>query len=192
MLLFFFGDTSWHAGSCSLIRDQTLCSLQWKHITQPLEHQGFPVHALLNEAVIHFLSHSSFLVPSGPLWLVATILFRGVCVWLLCCFGVLCMCVTTMLFWGVVCVWLLYCFGVFFSVCVTTMLFRGVCMCDYYVVSGCVCDYYVVSGCCVCVCDYVVFCVLYQTYIWVLDPVPANQCWRHLQFNPILTLLTWR
>ena len=104
MLLLFFGHTSWHAGSCSLIRDQTLCSLQWKHITQPLEHQGFPVHALLNETVIHFLSHSSFLVPSGPLWLVATILFRGVCVWLL------------------------YCFGVFFSVCVTTMLFRGVCV----------------------------------------------------------------
>ena len=106
MLLLFFGHTSWHAGSCSLIRDQTLCSLQWKHITQPLEHQGFPVHALLNETVIHFLSHSSFLVPSGPLWLVATILFRGVCVWLL------------------------YCFGVFFSVCVTTMLFQGVvCVC---------------------------------------------------------------
>ena len=180
MLLLFFGHTSWHAGSCSLIRDQTLCSLQWKHITQPLEHQGFPVHALLNETVIHFLSHSSFLVPSGPLWLVATILFRGVCVWLLYCFGVFfSVCVTTMLFRGV---------------CVTTMLFRGVCVCvcDYYVVSGCVCDYYVVSGCCVCVCDYVVFCVLYQTYIWVLDPVPANQCWRHLQFNPILTLLTWR
>lgn len=88
MLLFFFGHTSWHAASYSLIRDQTLCSLQWKHITQPLEHQGFPVHALLNETAIHFLSHSSFLAPSGPLWLVATILFQGVCV-------------TTMLFRGV-------------------------------------------------------------------------------------------
>ena len=67
--------------------------LQWKHITQPRDTRGFPVHVLLKEIVIHFLSHSSFLVPSGPLWLVVTIVFWGVCVCVCGYYDVFCVCV---------------------------------------------------------------------------------------------------